>query len=292
MDYRQQQFISHVVKMANGDNRALLEAVVKGYIVNEGITDWAKKGLNAMANGAKSLKSKVFGDKVTPTKINVYENRPTAAPKKFDPNNLTPEQQEAKQKLIIIDQRTWAHDYQRFLQAQDDVTYFLNNYGNREFNQIRGSEEFKKAERRGKLMDTYIRPNPLKTSDGRQMAFRAFMDSIMTVTNKTLVESIMEIYNITESVTTVIPLALMESSNRDYAVSQLKEDMAAIQTFISRHGTYPWEKYIQSKEFKDAFAMSAKNNPSLERPSQIDPSMVKTVKGAYNASYANAVDNF
>lgn len=294
MNYKHQQFISNIVKMTTDENRALIECVVKGYIINEGFGDFLKSAKDKVKNGLQTVKDAIVGPTVNPAHPVVHENNPKAThpEKKYDMRNLTPEQEKAKQQLIALDQRTWNHDYMRFQQACDSIKYFLQTYGNREFNQLRDTQDFKKAMKRGNLMDTYIRPNPAKSADAKQMAFRAFMDAIMTDTNKTLVEAIMKIYNLTESSSVVSSLPVFESSNRDYAVQQLKNDMAAVEVFITRHGIYPWQKFIQSGEYRDAYNTSASKNPNIDGKNDasalINPNLRKTISDAYSVAHSDS----
>ena len=118
------------------------------------------------------------------------------------------------------------------------------------------------------------------------------MDSVCKISprHRALVESILSIYDITEGVTRHRVIPLCESSNRDYAVSQLKSDMAMVEVFITRHGIYPWAKFLKSGEFRDAYVNSASRNPTEEKKAAVDPKMAETVRNAYSTGYCSAME--
>ena len=103
-------------------------------------------------------------------------------------------------------------------------------------------------------------------------------------------ESILSIYNITEGVTRTQVIPLCESSNRDYALSQLKNDMAMVEVFVTRHGIYPWEKFLKSGEFRDAYVNSGSKNPTEEKKPAVDPKVMATVRNAYSTGYGSAME--
>lgn len=283
MEQRHREFINLVVALATDENRPLLECALKEYVVLEGMGNFFTRAREL----AGKLKNKIVNN------ANVAKQAPpkeTATGLKY--REFTPQQQKAKQFLIDNDRKTWENDYNRFLQACDDITYFLKTYGNREFNQMRQTPDFKRAEKRGNLMDDYIRVNPQKLRDEHREAYRNIMDAVCKVSpgHRALIESILSIYDITEGVTRTRVIPLCESSNRDYAVSQLKNDMALVEVFITRHGVYPWEKYLQSAEFRDAYVNSASRNPGIDAKPQVDQKVIDTVRNAYRSGYASTME--
>ena len=293
MELRHQQFISSLVAMTNDSNRPLIECAIKEYVVLEGTGNFFNRA-KALAGGLKDKIASLAGVSKTMSRNVDYQQpkQPAANTSGLKHREFTPQQEKARQYLIDNDRKTWEYDYNRFLQACDDITYFVQNYGNREFNAIHSSPDFKKAEKRGNLMDDYIRVNPQKIRDEHRTAYRNIMDSVCKLSpeHKALVESILQIYDITEGVTRNKVIPLCESSNRDYAVSQLKNDMAAIEVFITRHGVYPWEKFLKSREFRDAYNVSASKNPVEEKKSQIEPKVMDTVRHAYSSGYGSAME--
>lgn len=296
MELRHRQFINSLVSLANESNRPLIECAIKEYVVLEGTGNFFNRAKALAGN----LKNKIAG--FAGGSKQAYAN--THQPQQSQPQQskgstsglkqreFTPQQQKAREYLIDTDRKTWEHDYNRFLQACDDITYFLKTYGNREFNLMRQTPDFKKAEKRGTLMDDYIRVNPQKIRDEHRSAYRNIMDSVCKISpqHRALIESILSIYDITEGVTRHRIIPLCESSNRDYALSQLKNDMAMVEVFVTRHGIYPWEKFLKSGEFRDAYVNSASKNPTEEKKAAVDPKVLETVRNAYSSGYGSAME--
>jgi len=296
MELRHRQFINSLVSLANESNRPLIECAIKEYVVLEGTGNFfnrakalagnLKNKISSFANGSKQA----YANTHQPQQPQPQQSKESTSGLKQ--REFTPQQQKAREYLIDTDRKTWEHDYNRFLQACDDITYFLKTYGNREFNLMHQTPDFKKAEKRGTLMDDYIRVNPQKIRDEHRSAYRNIMDSVCKISpqHRALVESILSIYDITEGVTRHRIIPLCESSNRDYALSQLKNDMAMVEVFVTRHGIYPWEKFLKSGEFRDAYVNSASKNPTEEKKPVVDPKVMATVRNAYSSGYGSAME--
>ena len=293
MEQRHRQFINSLVSLANESNRPLIECAIKEYVVLEGVGNFFNRAKALAGNLKNKISSFANGSK------QAYANTQKPQPQQSKESTsglkhreFTPQQEKARQYLIDTDRKTWENDYNRFLQACDDITYFLKTYGNREFNLMRQTPDFKKAEKRGTLMDDYIRVNPQKIRDEHRSAYRNIMDSVCKISpqHRALVESILSIYDITEGVTRTRVIPLCESSNRDYALSQLKNDMATVEVFVTRHGIYPWEKFLKSSEFRDAYVNSGAKNPTEEKKPVIDPKVLETVRNAYSSGYGSAME--
>ena len=293
MELRHRQFINSLVSLANESNRPLIECAIKEYVVLEGTGNFFNRAKALAGNLKNKISSFANGSK------QAYANTQKPQPQQSKESTsglkhreFTPQQERARQYLIDTDRKTWKNDYNRFLQACDDITYFLKTYGNREFNKMRQTPDFKKAEKRGTLMDDYIRVNPQKIRDEHRTAYRNIMDSVCKISprHRALVESILSIYDITEGVTRTQVIPLCESSNRDYALSQLKNDMAMVEVFVTRHGIYPWEKFLKSGEFRDAYVNSGSKNPTEEKKPVVDPKVMATVRNAYSTGYGSAME--
>ena len=290
MELRHRQFINSLVSLADASNRPLIECAIKEYVVLEGTGNFFNRA-KAIAGNLKNKISTIAGG-YGQAYANTHQLQQKESTAGLKYREFTPQQQKARQYLIETDRNTWENDYNRFLQACDDIMYFLKTYGNREFNQMRQTPDFKKAEKRGNLMDDYIRVNPQKIRDEHRAAYSNIMDSVCRVSpeHSTLVESILSLYDLSEGVTRTHVVPLCESSNRDYAVSQLKNDMAIVELFVTKHGIYPWEKFLKSGEFRDAYVNSGTKNPDDERKATVDPKVLETVRDAYSAGYGNAME--
>lgn len=297
MELRHRQFINSLVSLANESNRPLIECAIKEYVVLEGTGNFFNRAKAMASNLKDKIASFANGSKEAYANAQKPQPQPQPQQSKESTSGLkhrefTPQQEKARQYLIDTDRKTWENDYNRFLQACDDITYFLKTYGNREFNQMRQAPDFKKAEKRGTLMDDYIRVNPQKIRDEHRTAYRNIMDSVCKISphHRALVESILSIYDVTEGVTRTRVIPLCESSNRDYALSQLKNDMAMVEVFVTRHGVYPWEKFLKSGEFRDAYVNSGSKNPTEEKKPVVDPKVMATVRNAYSTGYGSAME--
>ena len=295
MEPRHRQFIGSLVAMADDGNRPLIECAIKEYIVLEGTGNFFNRAKAFAGNLKDKIVSLAKNSKQAypePHQKQQKQDRQAETTDGLKHREFTPQQQKAREFLIANDRNTWENDYNRFLQACDDIKYFIQNYGNREFNQLRQTPDFKKAEKRGTLMDDYIRVNPQKLRDEHREAYRNIMDSVCRVSpeHRALVESILSLYDITEGVTRTRMIPLCESSNRDYAVSQLKDDMALVELFVTRHGIYPWEKFLKSGEFRDAYMNSGSRNPEEDKKEAVDPRLVDTVRNAYSSGYGGAME--
>lgn len=295
MELRHRQFINSLVSLANESNRPLIECAIKEYVVLEGTGNFFNRAKALAGNLKDKIASFANGSKGAYANTQKLQPQPQQSKEStsgLKHREFTPQQEKARQYLIDTDRKTWENDYNRFLQACDDITYFLKTYGNREFNQMRQTPDFKKAEKRGTLMDDYIRVNPQKIRDEHRTAYRNIMDSVCKISprHRALVESILSIYDITEGVTRTRVFPLCESSNRDYALSQLKNDLAMIEVFVTRHGIYPWEKFLKSGEFRDAYVNSGSKNPTEEKKPGVDPKMLDTVRNAYSSGYGSAME--
>lgn len=297
MELRHRQFINSLVSLANEVNRPLIECAIKEYVVLEGTGNFFNRTKALAGNLKNKIASFASGSKQAYANTHKPQQSQLPHPKEntsgLKHREFTPQQEKARQYLIDNDRKTWETDYNRFLQACDDITYFLKTYGNREFNVMRQTPDFKKAEKRGTLMDDYIRVNPQKIRDEHRSAYRNIMDSVCKISpqHRALVESILSIYDITEGVTRHHIIPLCESSNRDYALSQLKNDMAMVEVFITRHGIYPWEKFLKSREFRDAYVNSGSKNPMEEKMPGVNPRVMETVHNAYSAGYGSAMES-
>lgn len=294
MELRHKQFINSLVSLADDETRPLIECAIKEYIVLEGTGNFFNRAKMLAGNLKNKLSNLAGGSKQSYSDAQQRQSqRPGESLAGLKRREFTPQQQKAREYLIDTDRKTWESDYNRFLQACDDITYFLKTYGNRDFNIMRQTPDFKKAEKRGTLMDDYIRVNPQKIRDEHRVAYRNIMDSVCKISpnHRVLVESILSIYDITEGVTRTRVVPLCESSNRDYALSQLKNDMAMVEVFVTRHGIYPWEKFLKSSEFRDAYVNSAsKNQEDQKNPEPIEPKMLETVRNAYSSGYGSAME--
>lgn len=295
MELRHRQFINSLVSLANESNRPLIECAIKEYVVLEGTGNFFNRAKAMASNLKNKISSFANGSKQAYANTQKPQSQPQQSKEStsgLKHREFTPQQEKARQYLIDTDRKTWENDYNRFLQACDDITYFLKTYGNREFNLMRQTPDFKKAEKRGTLMDDYIRVNPQKIRDEHRSAYRNIMDSVCKISpqHRALVESILSIYDITEGVTRTQVIPLCESSNRDYALSQLKNDMAMVEVFVTRHGIYPWEKFLKSSEFRDAYVNSGSKNPTEEKKPVIDPKVLETVRNAYSSGYGSAME--
>ena len=227
MEPRHRQFINSLISLANESNRPLIECAIKEYVVLEGTGNFFNRAKAMTSNLKDKIASFANGSKGAYANTQKPQSQPNQSKEStsgLKHREFTPQQEKARQYLIDTDRKTCENDYNRFLQACDDITYFLKTYGNREFNQMRQTPDFKKAEKRGNLMDDYIRVNPQKIRDEHRSAYRNIMDSVCKISprHRALVESILSIYDITEGVTRTRVIPLCESSNRDYALSQLK----------------------------------------------------------------------
>lgn len=281
MELKHRQFINSLVSLSDSNTRPLIECAIKEYILIEGPSNFLNRA-KSVAGNIKGKIASMTGKAGAPAK---QEPEEQVSKTELKARNFTPSQERARQYLIEMDRKTWDRDYDKFQQACDSIKYFVTNYGNREFNELRRSDDFKRAEKRGSLIDEYIRINPQKLADERRTAYRNLMDSVCQITpeHKELIESILNIYDITEGVTRTTVIPLCESSNRDYAVSQLKNDMATVEVFVTKHGIYPWEKFLKSREFRDAYINSGAKNPTDTSRAKVDPDIVSTVRNAFSS---------
>lgn len=252
LNERQKKFIGAVLARMTDGNKCMLEAILKSYAINEGI---------------------------------VAHARPTqAGARQLPAENRSVPDYPALRRAMMFEKDCWDRDLNRFYQNCELIQYYLANYGIRDFNQITGSDEFKKAVEFGKTLDK-MRVNPLKKEDARRRNMTECLERFRNGDDRVLVEGIMSDFYESETVTIgVIPMF----ESREDNLGPFKNAMAGVVNFLRRHGFYPWGKFLKENRMLLA---RANRFDQTEYPEEADvPSakMVADVREAYSAGSAES----
>ena len=192
LNERQKKFIGAVLSRKSEENRPVLEAVLKAYAINEGLVDKFKTiAGKARATAGKAIDKAKRATSHDMAKIQEPPKKPT-----FDYATV--------RKAMIFEPDCWDRDLNRFYQNCELVQYYLSNYGIKDFNEIVGSEQFKKAIELGKVLDK-MRVNPLARDDARRRNMHECLQKFFSGDNRVLVEGIMTDFDESETVTVELP---------------------------------------------------------------------------------------
>lgn len=245
LNARQKQFIQSVVSRNNGENRPILEAIVKSYILNEGLF-----------RSPKILTAK-------------FPSAPKQAerPKCPEPDPKTLPDYASLSRALMFEKDCWDRDLRKFYENCELIKYYLSTYGIRDFNQIVHSEAFKNAERMGQQLDK-MRINPLKREEGRRQNMHECLNMLNRGEDRALIEGILLDFDDSERVEVGLP-PVMES--REDNLGPFKEAMAGIANFMRRHGSYPWEQFLKENRMLLARANRFDEPIKLELPNAKAP---------------------
>lgn len=265
LNERQKKFIGAVLSRKSEENRPVLEAVLKAYAINEGLVDKFKTiAGKARATAGKAIDKAKRATSHDMAKIQEPPKKPT-----FDYATV--------RKAMIFEPDCWDRDLNRFYQNCELVQYYLSNYGIKDFNEIVGSEQFKKAIELGKVLDK-MRVNPLARDDARRRNMHECLQKFFSGDNRVLVEGIMTDFDESETVTVELP-PIFEA--REDNLGAFREAMAGIANFIRRHGYYPWAKFLRENQMLIARAHRFDETEYPEAPERPTPKMAADVRKAY-----------
>ena len=250
MEERHRIFIESIKNRRARGNRELLDTVMKAYVLNEGLLDDARKAGKAVAGKVSAVAGKVADKAKAIGRVDMpVPEEPKAA---ID--------YPALRRAMLFEKDCWERDYLRFEQLCDFVTYYVSNYGIKDFNELSKGEDFKKAMAMGAQLDK-MRQNPLIPSDSRRKYFHECLERLAEGGDRAVVEAVLADFDRSEAMYEHIPM--LES--REDNLGEFRNAMAGIANFIRRHGLYPWTEFLR------------KNRLLLARASRFDP------KGDYAA---------
>lgn len=288
MTPKQKAFIESVVSLNTGNNRPALEAALKLYVINEGVEDF----LDYMSAKRSERNGRIFDDaeRIGAATAETIDRLGSGAARigrrigrrvgsavgrvgraiKADPGELAvPEESYDVSKAYdaVESERflhTWDHAYQRLLQACDFIGYFLKNYGSAEIIQYINTPDFKASLALGDEIDR-LRPSPMYKDTERVRTYIDLVESMRTADNSTTVDAILNLFEASETVTTILPLT---ESAAGHNIMILKNELAVVQNFNSAHGSAPWRRWYT--EHRMDFAMGSRNNWADRQETVID----------------------
>lgn len=270
MNRRQQIFVESVLKRDNPNDRPFLEAVLKSYVLNEGILERGRKLAGVVAGKVRRKVGEVAG-KVAET---MKEQPPATQERKQNPDYV------AIYRAVKFEPDCWDRDYNRFLQNCEMVKYFVANYGRQEYNKIVFGDAFKEAVRIGRQIDS-VRKNPAMLEAARVDNFGKFLEMFSGQVPDALLEGVRADFYDSETVSVELPV--MESME-DNLVS-FRSAMAGIENFIRKHGVYPWQKFLTENHMLFARASRADTDEYGKKPERamLSPSMAAEIMKAYHS---------
>lgn len=209
LNARQKQFIHSVVSRDNGYNRPVLEAIVKTYIINEGLYPPAAPG--------------------NPTKSNKVLMESAE-------KELSPELKRA----IAFEPDCWEKDYRVFCESCEAVKEYALMYGLDELRRIVSSDTFLESASRGNKLDL-VRMNPLQREESRRENMKKCLEMLNRGEDRALIEGIILDFDDSEH-TEPKCAPIMETG--EAGVKALEEAMGIIERFMERHGSYPFAKFL------------------------------------------------
>lgn len=271
MNRRQQIFVESVLKRDNPNDHPFLEAVLKSYVINEGILDRGKKIAGEVAGKVRSKVGEVAGkvaDAMNPQVPHAFQE------KKANPDYV------AIYRAVKFEPDCWERDYNRFLQNCEVVKYFVSSYGRQEYNKIVFGDSFKEAIRIGRQIDS-IRKNPAIAEEARKLAFGECLQKYAGDVRKELLEAVIHDFYESECQTFEVPL--MEGMEDNLAT--FRNAMAGIENFIRKHGVYPWQKFLTENHMLFARASRSDRDDYGKAPAKSlpTPSMAAEIMKAYQS---------
>ena len=213
LNARQKQFIHSVISRNNGYNRPVLEAIVKTYIINEGLYPPAAPGISTGSN-------KVLMESTE--------------------KELNPE----LKKAITFEPDCWDKDYRAFCESCETVKEYALMYGLDELRRIASSDAFLESAARGNKLDL-VRLNPLQKEESRRENMKKCLEMLNRGEDRALIEGIILDFDDSEHIEpTSAPI--METS--ETGVKALEEAMGNIGRFMERHGSYPFAKFLMDNK--------------------------------------------
>ena len=209
LNARQKQFIHSVVSRNDGYNRPVLEAIVKTYIINEGLYPPAAPGNPIRSN-------KVLME---------------SAEKKLSPE---------LKKTITFEPDCWEKDYRVFCESCETVKEYALMYGLDDLRRIVSSDAFLESADRGNKLDL-LRINPLQKEESRRENMKKCLEMLNRGEDRALIEGIILDFDDSEHPEPRYA-PIMESG--EAGVKALEEAMGIIGRFMERHGSYPFAKFL------------------------------------------------
>ena len=209
LNARQKQFIHSVVSRNDGYNRPVLEAIVKTYIINEGLYPPATPGNPIRSN-------KVLME---------------SAEKKLSPE---------LKKTITFEPDCWEKDYRVFCESCETVKEYALMYGLDDLRRIVSSDAFLESADRGNKLDL-LRINPLQKEESRRENMKKCLEMLNRGEDRALIEGIILDFDDSEHPEPRYA-PIMESG--EAGVKALEEAMGIIGRFMERHGSYPFAKFL------------------------------------------------
>lgn len=209
LNARQKQFIHSVVSRNDGENRPMLEAIVKSYIINEGLYPPAAPG-NPIGSHRVLMES---------------------AEKELSPE---------LKKTIAFEPDCWEKDYRVFCESCEAVKEYALMYGLDEIRRITSSDAFLESAARGNKLDL-ARINPLQREISRRENMKKCLEMLNRGEDRALIEGIILDFDDSEHIEPGCT-PIMETS--EAGVKALEEAMGVIGRFMERHGSYPFAKFL------------------------------------------------
>ena len=209
LNARQKQFIHSVVSRNDGYNRPVLEAIVKTYIINEGLYPPAAPGNPIRSN-------KVLMESAE--------------------KELSPE----LKKAIAFEPDCWEKDYRVFCESCEAVKEYALMYGMDEVRRIVSSDAFLESADRGNKLDL-LRMNPLQKEESRRENMKKCLEMLNRGEDRALIEGIILDFDDSEHPE---PKCAPTMETGEAGVKALEEAMGIIGRFMERHGSYPFAKFL------------------------------------------------
>lgn len=211
LNARQKQFIHSVVSRNDGYNRPVLEAIVKTYIINEGLYPPA-----APDNPIRS--NKVLMESAE--------------------KELSPE----LKKAITFEPDCWEKDYRVFCESCEAVKEYALMYGLDDVRRIASSDAFLESAARGNKLDL-LRMNPLRKEESRKENMKKCLEMLNRGEDRALIEGIILDFDYSEHPE---PICAPITETGEAGVKALEEAMGIIGRFMERHGSYPFAKFLRN----------------------------------------------
>lgn len=209
LNARQKQFIHSVVSRNNGENRPILEAIVKSYILNEGLYPPATPGIPTRSHKALMESAE---------------------------KELSPE----LKKTITFEPDCWEKDYRVFCESCEAVKEYAMMYGLDELRRIASSDAFLESAARGNKLDS-VRLNPLQRAESRRENMKKCLEMLNRGEDRALIEGIILDFDYSEHPE---PICAPIIETGEAGVKALEEAMGIIGRFMERHGSYPFAKFL------------------------------------------------
>lgn len=233
MKTNNKQFLAVLESMDFGANSQVVERAAARYAIDEGLINKISRAINP-----KPIRDP-YGLVQPDLPINMSERQINSIPS---------------------GETDFEKDYGKLRMYSKAILHIINDYGGQLINQWMQSYDFLQAKSIGDKIDM-IRPNPLAEAVEKRRKYMAFLESMKTGNNASLVSDMMKAYVLTEAFgidtdddddNGTEAIQLTDNGYSPDAEAEIKKFIDCMEVFMRKHGSYPVLRFLHSQEYRQA----------------------------------------